>query len=78
MYETHAMFNLFENKDIRTHLDFNFTEESNVFKGIKKLSISGAQEKYSAVIDNGIIRIAFLHILRIQTLTRSPNGSTNL
>lgn len=58
MYGTHAMFNLFDNKDISTHLDFNFTEESNVFKGIKKLSISGAQEKYSAVIDNGIIRIA--------------------
>ena len=52
------MFDLFEKRDINHLLDFSFADEGNVFQNVKKISISGAQEKYSAVIDNGRIRLA--------------------
>lgn len=51
------MFNLFEDKTIDNRLDFSFNEEDNAYSDLKRLSISGVQEKYSAIVENGKIKL---------------------
>jgi len=60
-YSPRAVKNLFDGKVVSHIIDFDFEDENEqgkVLKNMENMSISGAQEKFSAVIDNGRIRLS--------------------
>lgn len=60
-YSPRAIKTLFAGKKVSHLLNFNIDEFRNIKfmeDAIHRISVSGVQEKFSAVIDNGIIRLA--------------------
>ncbi len=67
-YTSKELKDLFDGKEVSPYLDFSF-EDSPELQLMGNLSISGVQEKYSALVENGKIRLARLgeqgtHILK--------------
>ncbi len=71
-YSPKAVKELFDGKVVLPFIDLDFEKELDQKKAManmNNMSISGAQEKFSAVVDNGIIRLSFegeqaTHILK--------------
>lgn len=60
-YSKEALSSLFEGKTVSPYIDIDFESESDrskVRKNMDNISISGAQEKFSAVVDDGILRLS--------------------
>lgn len=58
-YSPQALKLLFNNRKVSPWLDFSNTESQQqiIYENIGKISISGVQEKLSAIVDNGKIRL---------------------
>ena len=60
-YSPRALKNLFFGKNVYPFLDFSISGLKNsgtITGAVERISVSGVQEKFSAVIDNGLIRLA--------------------
>ncbi len=60
-YSPHALRSLFFGKKVSPYLNFNISGLKNaapLIEAAERISVSGVQEKFPAVIDNGIIRLA--------------------
>ena len=60
-YSPFAIKELFEGQEVSPYLDIDFEnerEQEAVRENMSNMSISGAQEKFSAVIENGLIRLS--------------------
>lgn len=60
-YSPIAVKRLFDGKTVSPYLDFNITElkrTEEIVKAMQRISVSGVQEKFSAVVDGGKIRIS--------------------
>lgn len=59
-YSPQAVKELFDGQVVSPHIDFDFENERDqqlAMENMANMSISGAQEKFSAIIDNGKIRL---------------------
>ena len=59
-YSPLAIKELFDGQQVSPYIDIDFEEESDqqqAMENMNNMSISGAQEKFSAIIDNGKIRL---------------------
>lgn len=60
-YSQVAINNLFDGKDVSHIIDFSFNSShisENLSNAIQRISVSGVQEKFPALIDNGYIRFS--------------------
>ena len=60
-YSSRALRNLFFEKKVSPYLDFSISGLKNaapLIEAVERISVSGVQEKFPAVIDNGLIRLA--------------------
>ena len=61
-YSPQAVRDLFDGKQVSPFLDIDFekaSDQQQAMENMNNMSISGAQEKFSAIIDNGKIRLTY-------------------
>lgn len=78
-YSQEAVKKLFDGESVSPLLDFNLDERKiseNVSASLNRISVSGVQEKFPAVIDSGKIRIAEIGERSTHILKPSPWDAT--
>lgn len=74
-YSPQAIKELFDGQQVSPFIDFDFEKESDqqqAMENMNNMSISGAQEKFSAIIDNGKIRLTHYGEQATHILKPSP------